>query len=75
MIDDFRADPYDLAVELRMSILDLKKHYTELGCKFKSVKEADRGVADMRSAQRLYEVVLPVPLQFPSLRSTPKRKR
>ena len=75
MIDDYRADPYDLAVELRMSISELKKHYMEIGCKFKAVKEADRGAVDLKSAQRLYEAVLPVPLQFPTLRNAPKRKR
>lgn len=75
MIDNFRADPYDLAVELKMSISDLKPHYMELGCKFKAVKEADRGVVDLKSPQRLYEVVLPIPLQFPTLKRKMRRKK
>eukprot|EP00250_Pteridium_aquilinum_P015668 c22690_g1_i1 orf=156-1583(+) len=75
MIDNFRADPYDLAVEMKKSILELKNYYMELGCKFKTVKEADRGVVDPKSAQRLYEAVLPMPLQFPTLKNKIRRKK
>ncbi|KAI5068500.1 hypothetical protein GOP47_0016845 [Adiantum capillus-veneris] len=74
MVDNFHADPYDLAVEMKKSISALKRYYMELGCKFKTVKEADRGVVDLKSPQRLYEAVLPLPLQFPMLKNKLRRK-
>ncbi|MCO5557759.1 hypothetical protein L7F22_011330 [Adiantum nelumboides] len=74
IVDNFCADPYDLAVEMKKSISALKPYYMELGCKFKTVKEADRGVVDLKSPQRLYEAVLPLPLQFPTLKNRIRRK-
>ncbi|KAH7278984.1 hypothetical protein KP509_38G068000 [Ceratopteris richardii] len=74
MVDNYRADPYDLGVELKKTISQLRPYYLELGCKFKSVKEADRGVAEPKtSLQRLYEITLPLPLRFPTLKNKKRR--
>ena len=58
--DDFRTDPSDIAKDLKMSALMLRKHFGHLGCKFVSQNTVTMAT-------------LPVPLNFPKLRQ--KRRR
>ncbi|KAF5190353.1 Dna-directed rna polymerase i subunit rpa49 [Thalictrum thalictroides] len=62
--DGYQTDMGDIARDLKMSIVDLREHYFNLGCKFK--KE-----------QKMIILTLPTPLEFPKLRMKkgPKRKR
>ncbi|CAN8259425.1 unnamed protein product [Cochlearia groenlandica] len=53
-VDKFKTDPEDIAKDLRMSTVDLRKHFENLGCKF--VKEKTVALA-----------TLPVPLKFPEV--------
>ncbi|KAK2983269.1 hypothetical protein RJ640_009283, partial [Escallonia rubra] len=62
--DDFRSDPSDIAKDLRMSEIALRRHYEHLGCKFVSEGSIQRQT--IKKATRL--ATLPVPLQFPVLR-------
>ncbi|KAL2609648.1 hypothetical protein R1flu_028221 [Riccia fluitans] len=71
MADDYQADPYDLASELKMTVSQLRPHYEQLGCKFEQVRGEERkagGEADT-SAKNRWKVMLPVPLKFPILRN------
>ncbi|XVE55476.1 hypothetical protein DITRI_Ditri03aG0161800 [Diplodiscus trichospermus] len=50
--DGFKTDPSDIAKDLRISVVSLRPHFWNLGCKFS------------RENNALY-VILPVPLKFP----------
>jgi hypothetical protein len=67
-VDDFQADPYDMALELKQTVNALRPYYRELGCKFeaRSVNER-RELCDPDSAQAKWRVTLPVPLKFPEI--------
>ncbi|CAA7035644.1 unnamed protein product [Microthlaspi erraticum] len=60
-VDDFKTDPEDIAKDLRISQVELRKHFENLGCKYSHSKKSN--------------VVfnLPVPLKFPQIMR--KRKR
>lgn len=78
-VDDFQADPYDLAIELKMAIGELRPHYKELGCKIeaRSVQER-KELGDSKTGQGKWRVTLPVPLNFPQIvvpRGRPGRGR
>lgn len=73
MLDNYKADPFDLALELKMTISKLKPHYMELGCKYQVLKGKDRPERD--SLQRLYKVVLRVPLEFPQMTTNTRRRK
>ncbi|KAJ7552742.1 hypothetical protein O6H91_06G068500 [Diphasiastrum complanatum] len=75
-IDSFEMDPYDLAVELKMTISQIRPHFLELGSKFETLKPTEKDTIDVNSNKMKYKVTLPVPLQFPKLiPSRQKRKR
>jgi DNA-directed RNA polymerase I subunit RPA49 len=59
-VDDFRTDPSDIAKDLRMSNVQLRPHWEQLGCKIFKEEKADM-------------VKLSVPLKFQTLRR--KRRR
>ncbi|KAJ0244794.1 DNA binding / DNA-directed RNA polymerase [Hirschfeldia incana] len=62
-VDKFKTDFEDIAKDLRMSSMDLRKHFENLGCKF-SVEN------------KIRLATLPVPLQFPQImRRRKKRQR
>ncbi|KAF9598913.1 hypothetical protein IFM89_032767 [Coptis chinensis] len=59
--DGYRTDMSDIARDLKMEVISVRKHYLNLGCKLKL------------EGKVLY-ATLPVPLEFPKP-STRKRKR
>lgn len=59
-VDKFKTDPEDIAKDLRVSKVDLRKQFVNLGCKF----ERDNTVL---------LATLPVPLEFPQVMR--KRRR
>ncbi|KAG0582153.1 hypothetical protein KC19_3G037900 [Ceratodon purpureus] len=67
-VDDFQADPYDMALELKQTVNNLRPYYRELGCKFeaRSINER-RELGDPDTAQGKWRVTLPVPLKFPEI--------
>lgn len=67
-VDDFQADPYDMALELKQTVNTIRPYYRELGCKFeaRSINER-RELGDPDSAQGKWRVTLPVPLKFPEI--------
>ncbi|BBN19201.1 DNA-directed RNA polymerase I subunit RPA49 [Marchantia polymorpha subsp. ruderalis] len=76
MADDYQADPFDLASELKMTVSELRPHYEQLGCKFEAVKGESRKMegANPNSAQGKWKVTLPIPLSFPKIRNAPKQR-
>lgn len=75
-VDGFLADPYDLGVELKMTVNQLKPYYLELGCKVEAQRAADRkGMpVDPSTGQGKFKVVLPTPLTFPTLAPRVQRR-
>lgn len=61
-VDKFKTDFEDIAKDLRMSSMDVRRHFENLGCKF-SVENSIRFAT------------LPVPLQFPQITRRRKRQR
>ncbi|CAH8359858.1 unnamed protein product [Eruca vesicaria subsp. sativa] len=61
-VDKFKTDFEDIAKDLRMSSVDLRKHFENLGCKF-AVENSIR------------VATLPVPLKFPEIMRRRKRQR
>ncbi|KAF8081428.1 hypothetical protein N665_0887s0015 [Sinapis alba] len=61
-VDKFKTDFEDIAKDLRMGSVELRKHFENLGCKF-SVENSIR------------VATLPVPLQFPQTMRRRKTKR
>lgn len=61
-VDGFRTDPSDIAQDLRISKVDLRQHFLNLGCKL------------MHQNSVLY-ATLPVPLKFPSQNLRRKRRQ
>ncbi|KAL8118777.1 uncharacterized protein LOC141723945 [Apium graveolens] len=62
-VDGYRSDTFDIAKDLNTSVVELRKHWLELGCKL--VREKSTVFA-----------TLPVPLQFPVAKQRlRKRKR
>ncbi|XP_010487173.1 PREDICTED: DNA-directed RNA polymerase I subunit rpa49-like [Camelina sativa] len=61
-VDNFKTDPEDIAKDLRMSTVDLRKHFENLGCKISMEKTA-------RVA------TLPTPLSFPQIRRRRKTQK
>nr|KJB21085.1 hypothetical protein B456_003G182300 [Gossypium raimondii] len=61
-VDGFRTDPSDIAQDLRISKVDLRQHFLNLGCKL------------VRQNSILY-ATLPVPLNFPSQNIRRKRRQ
>nr|AFK41205.1 unknown [Lotus japonicus] len=59
--DEFRTDYTDISKDLRMSVLLVRQHYSDLGCKF-------------LSQNKISYATLPVPLKFPDSKQR-KRKR
>ncbi|AEE75443.1 unnamed protein product [Arabidopsis thaliana] len=53
-VDNFMTDPEDIAKDLRISTVELRKHFLQLGCKF--LKQNSTTVA-----------TLPTPLNFPEV--------
>lgn len=67
-VDDYQADPYDMALELRLSVQAIRPYYKELGCKFDARSAAERKeLGDPASAQGKWKVTLPTPLKFPEI--------
>ncbi|ESW10773.1 hypothetical protein PHAVU_009G236700 [Phaseolus vulgaris] len=62
--DDFLTDCVDIAKDLGMNVMAVRKVYEQLGCKFSRQKKSWDG----------WCATLPVPLKFPELRER-KRKR
>jgi len=62
--DDFLTDCIDIAKDLSMNIMAVRRVYEQLGCKFTRQKNTSNS----------YCATLPVPLNFPELRQK-KRKR
>lgn len=60
-VDGYKSDTSDIAKDLKISVVDLRKHWAELGCKL--VREKSTTFA-----------TLPLPLTFPVIRQK-KRKR
>lgn len=60
-VDGYRSDPSDIAKDLKINVVELRTHYSELGCKLVREKSATFAT-------------LPVPLAFPVNRQK-KRKR
>ncbi|KAM5581262.1 DNA-directed RNA polymerase I subunit rpa49 [Rosa sericea] len=54
-VDEFQTSLTDIAKDLRMTTLELRKHYETLGCK-------------VSKKNNFSTVTLPVPLQFPTLK-------
>ncbi|KDP40736.1 hypothetical protein JCGZ_24735 [Jatropha curcas] len=61
-VDDFRSNPTDIAKDLRMSPVDLRVHFENLGCK---------GVNENKS----FVATLPVPLKFQTVKRGRGRPR
>ncbi|KAE8724160.1 ADP-ribosylation factor GTPase-activating protein AGD8 [Hibiscus syriacus] len=61
-VDGFRTDPSDIANDLRISKVDLRRHFLNLGCKL------------VHQSSVLY-ATLPVPLNFPSENLRKKRRQ
>lgn len=61
-VDGFRTDPSDIAQDLRISKVDLRQHFLNLGCKL------------VHQNSILY-ATLPVPLNFPSQNIRRKRRQ
>ncbi|VVB01163.1 unnamed protein product [Arabis nemorensis] len=59
-VDNFKTNPEDIAKDLRMSKVDVRKHFENLGCKITRDK-------------LIVLATLPVPLKFPEI--TRKRRR
>ncbi|KAL6285429.1 hypothetical protein ACE6H2_009819 [Prunus campanulata] len=60
-VDEFETDLTDVAKDLRMSAIALRKHYENLGCKL------------VRKRNVMF-ATLPVPLQFPQLRQRRQKR-
>ncbi|BBG98826.1 DNA-binding protein [Prunus dulcis] len=60
-VDEFETDLTDIAKDLRMSAIALRKHYENLGCKL------------VRKRNVMF-ATLPVPLQFPQLRQRRQKR-
>ncbi|XP_022736064.1 DNA-directed RNA polymerase I subunit RPA49 [Durio zibethinus] len=60
--DGFQTDPSDIAKDLRVSKVDLRRHFLNLGCKFMHEKS-------------ILFATLPVPLKFPSQNLKQRRRR
>ncbi|KAH9536462.1 hypothetical protein CY35_16G000700 [Sphagnum magellanicum] len=76
-VDDFQTDPFDLAVELKMTLSEIRPHYRELGCKFERCSAGERQELgdSMQNMQGKWKVTLPVPLQFPQVVTSRGRSR
>lgn len=61
-VDNFKTDPEDIAKDLRISTVELRKHFQQLGCKF--VKQNSTMVA-----------TLPTPLNFPEVNRRRKTRK
>ncbi|CAH8260407.1 unnamed protein product [Arabidopsis lyrata] len=61
-VDNFKTDPEDIAKDLRISTVELRKHFQQLGCKF--VKQNSTWVA-----------TLPTPLNFPEVNRRRKTRK
>ncbi|CAL9220760.1 unnamed protein product [Arabidopsis halleri] len=61
-VDNFKTDPEDIAKDLRISTVELRKHFQQLGCKF--VKQNSTLVA-----------TLPAPLNFPEVNRRRKTRK
>ncbi|OMO66591.1 RNA polymerase I associated factor, A49-like protein [Corchorus olitorius] len=61
--DQFRTDPRDIAKDLKMSPINLRTHFENLGCK------------RIHEKTGVYAATLPVPLKFPSENLKRKRRR
>ncbi|CAE5967199.1 unnamed protein product [Arabidopsis arenosa] len=61
-VDNFKTDPEDIAKDLRISTVELRKHFQQLGCKF--VKQNSTMVA-----------TLPTPLNFPEVNRRRKARK
>ncbi|KAL0719504.1 hypothetical protein Bca4012_068828 [Brassica carinata] len=61
-VDTFKTDFEDIAKDLRMGSVELRRHFENLGCKF-SVENS------------IHVATLPVPLQFPQIIRRRKRQR
>ena len=67
-VDDYQTDPYDMAVELKMGISQIRPYYNELGCKIDAQSAAERAArGDAQGSQGRWRVTLPVPLKFPQI--------
>lgn len=59
--DDFKSDMSDIAKDLRMTVVELRRHFENLGCKLK------------REGTALW-ATLPIPLTFPEIRGKRRKK-
>jgi DNA-directed RNA polymerase I subunit RPA49 len=67
-VDDYQTDPYDMAIELKMTVSKIRPYYNELGCKFDAISAAERAArGDAQGTQGRWRVTLPVPLKFPEI--------
>ncbi|CAH2053765.1 unnamed protein product [Thlaspi arvense] len=60
-VDKFKTDPEDIAADLRISPVGLRRHFDALGCKFAREK-------------KIFLATLPVPLKFPETSMRRKRR-
>ncbi|CAM6126401.1 unnamed protein product [Calypogeia fissa] len=76
IMDDFHADPHDLATELKMTVSEIRPHYQQLGCKLDQRKTSEKLIAgeDPNSGKLKWKVTLPVPLQFPKIVNQPRQR-